>query len=229
MATKRELPLHELTKQFDIGRTAVSKHLKILNDVGLVEKRKVGREIIYTFNAKPLKAISHWVSFYEAFWIDNLKNLDHLLKQQTKESIEEKNMAADVILDFHYEAPQEQVWKALTEAELLAKWILDNDFKAEVGYQFNFKGEPNEWWDGVITGEVINVEEPSLLSYSWNSAGEETVITWTLKTDANNETDLHFEMNGFSEETKARPGAIDGAIYSWTEFANKLANVLANN
>lgn len=223
------MPLHELTKQFDIGRTAVSKHLKILNNAGLVEKRKVGRETIYKFNAKPLKEISHWVSFYEEFWTDNLKKLDYLLKQQIEESMEEKDMTADVILDFHYEAPQEQVWKALTESKLLAKWILDNDFKAEVGYQFNFKGEANEWWDGVITGEVIAVEEPTLLSYSWNSAGEETVITWTLQSDVNNETDLHFEMSGFSEETKSRPGAIDGAIYSWTEFANKLTKVLTNN
>lgn len=57
-------------------------------------------------------------------------------------------------------------------------------------------------------------------------AGEETVIEWTLNSTGNNRTDLDFEMSGFCEETKSRPGAIDGVIYSWTEYANKLKTIL---
>lgn len=135
-------------------------------------------------------------------------------------------MTADVILDFHYEAPIEKVWEALTESNLLKEWIMDNNFKAEVGYNFEFTSEPNEWWDGIISGEVLVVEEPTKLEYKWISAGEETVVTWTLTQSTSKETDLHFEMSGFSEETKARPGAIQGAIYSWSEFAKKLKTIV---
>jgi len=52
LADEEELPLHELTVPFQMGRTAVSKHLTILKDAGLVTDRKVGRETRYRLNNK---------------------------------------------------------------------------------------------------------------------------------------------------------------------------------
>lgn len=220
------MALYELMAHFSISRTAVSKHLSILKEAGLVDSRKVGRETRYRLNAYPLKEISQWVSFYESFWTDRLLKLDSMLKNQINENREEQDMVADVKLDFHYEVPRTKVWEALTQSNLLSQWIMDNNFKAEVGYQFEFTAEANEWWDGIIQGEVLKVEEPSKLEYTWKSVGEETIVTWTLNETEDNQTNLHFEMSGFSEETKSSPGAIDGAIYSWTEFATKLTEVL---
>jgi DNA-binding transcriptional ArsR family regulator len=51
LADVEELPLNELTVHFQMGRTAVSKHLAILKDAGLVTNRKVGRETRYRLNA----------------------------------------------------------------------------------------------------------------------------------------------------------------------------------
>ena len=68
LADAGELPLYELTVQFQMGRTAVSKHLTILKEAGLVTVRKVGRETRYRINAAPLQEIKDWVSFYENFW-----------------------------------------------------------------------------------------------------------------------------------------------------------------
>ncbi|EGQ27905.1 activator of Hsp90 ATPase 1 family protein [Sporosarcina newyorkensis 2681] len=133
---------------------------------------------------------------------------------------------ADVTLDFQFTSSIEQVWKALTDSDMLAKWIWNNDFKPAVGEKFQFRSEPNEWWDGIINGEVLKVEEPHILSYTWASAGETTMITWTLKTGADAATHLHFEQTGFSEETKATKGAIEGAKYSWTNFGEQLKKVL---
>ncbi|UUX32777.1 metalloregulator ArsR/SmtB family transcription factor [Fundicoccus culcitae] len=218
LAEVDELPLYELTSRFDMGRTAVSKHLAILKEAGLVDSRKVGRETRYRLNAKPLKEIQDWVSFYEKFWMDRLSRLQILL--------EEQKMTADVILDFTYSSTVAEVWNALTDSDMLAQWIWDNNFKAEEGYQFRFQSEPNEYWDGIVTGEVLVVDEPNQLAYTWASAGETTTITWTLTKVAEG-TQLHFEQTGFSEETKATPGAIAGATYAWTEFGNKLASLLA--
>ena len=70
---------------------------------------------------------------------------------------------------------------ALTDSDTLANWIWDNDFKPVVGQKFQFRAEPSEWWDGIVDGEVLEVDEPNLLSYTWVSAGETTTVTWTLK------------------------------------------------
>ena len=77
-----ELPLNRLTEHFAMGRTAVSKHLTILKEAGLVTERKVGRETRNRLNAAPLREIQDWVSYYEKFWRLNLLKLDQLLKEE---------------------------------------------------------------------------------------------------------------------------------------------------
>ncbi|WP_196426617.1 ArsR/SmtB family transcription factor [Lysinibacillus cavernae] len=83
LAEVDELPLHELTAHFEMGRTAVSKHLAILKDAGLVIARKEGRETRYRLNAAPLKEIQDWISFYEGFWKERMNKL-HLLLEEKK-------------------------------------------------------------------------------------------------------------------------------------------------
>ncbi len=85
LAEVDELPLHEMTAKFNMGRTAVSKHLAILREAGLVENRKVGRETRYQLNAAPLREIQEWVSFYEQFWTERIDRLKHLLEEEEHE------------------------------------------------------------------------------------------------------------------------------------------------
>ncbi|MEH6940708.1 ArsR/SmtB family transcription factor [Bacillus sp. JJ722] len=82
LADAEELPLHELTAQFQMGRTAVSKHLALLKEAGLVADRKVGRETRYRLNAAPLREIKDWVSFYEKFWKEKAVLLKKLLSEE---------------------------------------------------------------------------------------------------------------------------------------------------
>jgi DNA-binding transcriptional ArsR family regulator len=82
LAEADELPLHELTVQFPMGRTAVSKHLTILKEAGLVLDRKVGRETRYRLNASPLREIEDWVAFYRKFWSSNMLRLNQLLEEE---------------------------------------------------------------------------------------------------------------------------------------------------
>lgn len=79
-----ELPLHEMTARFPVGRTAVSKHLAVLNEAGLVSDRKVGRETLYKLNAAPLREIQEWVSFYERFWTERVDRLKDLLEEENQ-------------------------------------------------------------------------------------------------------------------------------------------------
>jgi len=81
LAESGELPLHEITPRFDMGRTAISKHLAILKEAGLVLDRKVGRETRYRLNAAPLSEISDWVAHYEQFWTGRIDRLKRLLEE----------------------------------------------------------------------------------------------------------------------------------------------------
>lgn len=82
LADVEELPLNELTVHFQMGRTAVSKHLTILQEAGLVKSRKVGRETRYRLNAAPLQEIQDWVSYYEGFWKERIAKLNLLLEEK---------------------------------------------------------------------------------------------------------------------------------------------------
>jgi DNA-binding transcriptional ArsR family regulator len=85
LAEAKEMPLHELTAQFQMGRTAVSKHLTILKEAGLVLDRKVGRETLFRLNAAPLREIQDWVAFYRKFWSTNMLRLEQLFKEEEEE------------------------------------------------------------------------------------------------------------------------------------------------
>jgi DNA-binding transcriptional ArsR family regulator len=84
LADVEELPLHEMTVQFHMGRTAVSKHLAVLKDADLVTDRRVGRETRYRLNPAPLRQIQDWVSYYEKFWKEKMVVLSHLLEEEQK-------------------------------------------------------------------------------------------------------------------------------------------------
>ncbi|MFS0869047.1 ArsR/SmtB family transcription factor [Paenibacillus xylanilyticus] len=83
-AEPEEVPLYELTAQFEMGRTAVSKHLTVLKEADLVHDRKVGRETRFRLNAAPLQEIQDWVAFYSKFWSNNMMRLDQLLEEENE-------------------------------------------------------------------------------------------------------------------------------------------------
>jgi len=81
LAEAGELSLHEMTAEFAMGRTAVSKHLAVLGEAGLVSDRKAGRETRYRLDAVPLREIQEWVSCYGHFWTERIDRLRTLLEE----------------------------------------------------------------------------------------------------------------------------------------------------
>ncbi len=76
----RELPLKDLTGHFPMSRTAVSKHLRVLADAGLVRERKVGRETRYRLDADPLLELKRWLTYFDRFWENKLSMLKHYVE-----------------------------------------------------------------------------------------------------------------------------------------------------
>jgi DNA-binding transcriptional ArsR family regulator len=76
---ERDLPMMALAGSFKVTVPAVSQHLRVLRQAGLVMERRCGRQRIYTLKPEPLREISDWVGYYERFWKRNLKRLrEHL-------------------------------------------------------------------------------------------------------------------------------------------------------
>lgn len=76
------LPITQISAQFDISRQGVTKHIKTLQDAGLVRIKSEGRERFCYANAKPLREVNQWLKFYERFWNDTLGNLDTYLNKK---------------------------------------------------------------------------------------------------------------------------------------------------
>lgn len=81
----QELPVTDISGHFPMTRTAVSKHLNILSEAGLVYKRKVGRETRYRLEAEPLLELKRWLAYYERYWENKLSVLKNYVEQNQEE------------------------------------------------------------------------------------------------------------------------------------------------
>lgn len=68
-----------LAEHFDTTRQAVSKHLRILSECGLVKQNQSGREIYYALNIDKMKEIDHWLAQFRKIWEDRFSALDDVL------------------------------------------------------------------------------------------------------------------------------------------------------
>ncbi len=73
------MPINQISSQFEISRQGVTKHIKTLEDAGLVQISSRGRERFCQANPQPLKEVNKWLQFYEQFWDDSLGNLGSYL------------------------------------------------------------------------------------------------------------------------------------------------------
>jgi DNA-binding transcriptional ArsR family regulator len=76
-----ELPVNDLVGVLGVAQPQVSKHLKVLREVGLVDVRDEGRRRMYRVNARTLKPIHDWVKSYEQAWNERFDQLDVVLEE----------------------------------------------------------------------------------------------------------------------------------------------------
>ena len=120
--------------------------------------------------------------------------------------------------------PPDKIWRALTEGHLIAEWLMPNDFRPVVGAAFALRTKPMPHWDGVVRGEVLEVEPNRRLAYSWKtSAGMYTVVLWTLSREPGG-TRVRMEQSGFRADEEAN---YRGASYGWQRFVETLEKVVA--
>jgi uncharacterized protein YndB with AHSA1/START domain len=124
--------------------------------------------------------------------------------------------------------PAEKIWRALTGPELLAEWLMENDFAAKLGHRFTFRAKPVPGWSGVTNCEVVELEEPHLLSYRWgdgteSDTGLQTLVTWTL-TVVDGGTLVRMEHSGFRPVDEA---GYRGMGSGWPRILERLERTVA--
>ena len=95
-----------------------------------------------------------------------------------------------------YPHPRERVWRALTDADILAQWLMPNDFKPELGHAFTFTTEPGPGFDGIVHCVVTHLDEPNALAFSWKGGPIDTVVRFELHDDERG-TRLVMTQTGF--------------------------------
>ncbi len=78
---RREWAVNDLVALLGLAQPQVSKHLRVLREVGLVDVREEGRQRMYRLNGQPLKPIHDWVKSYEQAWTERFEALDELLEE----------------------------------------------------------------------------------------------------------------------------------------------------
>jgi DNA-binding transcriptional ArsR family regulator len=81
MIAHKSLNLNAVADNFDVSRPAISKHIKILTECGLITIKQQGRERYCQANLKSLKQVSAWVEQYRVFWTNKLDALGNFLEK----------------------------------------------------------------------------------------------------------------------------------------------------
>jgi uncharacterized protein YndB with AHSA1/START domain len=171
--------LHGLEDHFHMTRFGVMKHLKQLEEAGLVVTRRKGREKLHFLNPVPIQLVhDRWVSKYAEPWTETLSGLKRRL---------EKNM--EKVFEIYIKTTPERLWDAITDPDLRSKY----NFGARVtsDYKPGSRFEMNAGPDGSIAlgeGEILEADPPrrlvqtmtALWSDEVKSEGESR-ITWEIE------------------------------------------------
>jgi uncharacterized protein YndB with AHSA1/START domain/DNA-binding transcriptional ArsR family regulator len=159
--------LGALANRFDMTRVAVAKHLRLLEDAGLVATRRRGREKLHYLNPIPIRLVhDRWVSKYTEAWAAGLADL----KRGLEASMEK-------VFEIYIRTTPERLWQAITDAEVRARYQFGarvrSDWTSGSTYQVLHDGAPH----ALIEGENLDVDPPHRLVQSYQAAWDDDIAT----------------------------------------------------
>ena len=112
-------------------------------------------------------------------------------------------MKADIDATVSYPHPVSRVWEALTSSEALAAWLMPNEGEGgvgrydRVGHRFTLRSRPAPGFDGIVRCEVLELDPPRRMVWSWAGGNIDTTVTWTLDQTSDGGTRLRMHQVGF--------------------------------
>jgi uncharacterized protein YndB with AHSA1/START domain len=171
--------LRALEGRLAMSRFGVMKHLRVLEEAGLVVTRRRGREKLHFLNAVPIRLVhDRWTSKYAAPWTAALSTLKRDLEQQTMEKI----------FEIYIKTTPERLWQAITDPAMRAKYtfglVVQSDWSVGSSYEATSPNAPA----AVVAGENLGVDPPRKLAQSFRALWSDDVkregtsrVTWEIE------------------------------------------------
>ena len=129
--------------------------------------------------------------------------------------------------------PPEKVWRALTEPELIARWLMPNDFKLEIGHRFTFQAfpMPAAGFGGTGHCEVLEFEPEKMLRIAWRAAPDDlstldSTVTFTLEPEGTG-TRLFLVHDGFNSGDPYHAASYRFMSGGWPGVLAKVSEAIA--
>jgi len=209
--------LSALEARLPMTRFGVMKHLRILEEAGLVVTKRRGREKLHYLNPVPIRLVhDRWVSKYAAPWAATLSDIKHRLEDRTMEKV----------FEIYIKTTPERLWEAITDTELRAKYNfgvgVESDWTPGSHYVSPHPAAPGP----LCEGENLEVDPPRRLVQSFNALWGDDVksegtsrVTWEIEPveDSCRLTVTHDQL---------REGANDQIFGGWPMILSGLKTLL---
>jgi uncharacterized protein YndB with AHSA1/START domain/DNA-binding transcriptional ArsR family regulator len=206
--------LGELGEHFEMTRFGVMKHLRVLEEAGLVATTRVGREKLHYLNPVPIRQLhDRWIGKFSARAAATLIDLKDTLEEETMDLIEPTH-----VFEIFIQTTPEKLWSALTESDFTSRYYyastVESDWKAGSDFRYALP-------DGTeaIRGEVIEAEPPKRLVTTFDARWDEGVaadppsrISWNIEPQGK-ACKLTVTHDGFAAETETYRQIAGGMPY----------------
>jgi uncharacterized protein YndB with AHSA1/START domain len=208
--------LSALERRLPMTRFGVMKHLRVLEEAGLVTTKRRGREKLHFLNAVPIRLVhDRWVSKYSEPWAATLSGLKRRLEDKTMEKV----------FEIYIKTTPERLWEAITDSEMRSKYNfgvgINSDWTPGSGY-----ASVHQSGVDIAAGENLEVDPPRRLVQSFNALWSDDVksegtsrVTWDIEPvgDSCRLTVTHDEL---------REGANDEIYGGWPMILSGLKTLL---
>jgi uncharacterized protein YndB with AHSA1/START domain len=171
--------LTALEQRLPMTRFGVMKHLRVLEEAGLVVTRRRGREKLHFLNPVPIRLVhDRWVSKYAEPWAATLSDL--------KQSLEEKTM--EKVFEIYIKTTPERLWEAITDPDLRRKYSFGVGVESDWTPGSHYVARHSQASGPISEGENLEVDPPRRLVQSFNALWGEEVesegtsrVTWEIE------------------------------------------------
>src|SRR3989440_7784952 len=217
--------LNALEDHFSMTRFGVMKHLKQLEEAGLIVTRRRGREKLHYLNTVPIRLVhDRWVSKYAEPWAATLTGLKRRLEDRSMERV----------FEIYIKTTPERLWEAITDPEMRSKYSFGLHVSSDWSEGSHYEGRAS--WDGhermILEGENLEVDPPRRLVQSLNAAWSDEVeaegtsrVTWEIEPvgDSCRLTVIHDQLRkGAAEELYGGWPMILSGLKTWLETGELL-------
>ncbi|WP_324192916.1 metalloregulator ArsR/SmtB family transcription factor [Nocardia transvalensis] len=232
--------LGELEAQLEMTRFGVAKHLRVLEDAGLVVARRSGREKLHFLNPVPIRLIhDRWIDKFTERPVAALVDLKYELEQAMTTSDVGSETAERTVQVYrvYIKAAPQQIWDAITRPEWTVKFgyqgAVEYDLRPGGAFRALASAEMKQHGadDVVIDGEVLESDPPRRLVQTWRALffGEDyTRLTYEIEDEGNGVSILTVthDVTGAPQTAAQCAGEIPGAGGGWNQTLSDLKSLL---